>query len=171
MKELPAETAAELLDVAPSITRAIREQMRQHRTTELSVTQFRVLAFLNRNPGSSLSDVADHIGLALPSMSKLIDMLVTRKFVLREFDTVDRRRVTLGLTARGRSILETARGATRDFLTERLAECNRSELETILQAMRVLRPLFASPREAQRAAMNTAIKAPSASSRSPHGNP
>jgi DNA-binding MarR family transcriptional regulator len=150
----PEQAAAEVLDVVPSITRAIREQMRQYRTMELSVTQFRVLAFLNRHPGASLSDVADHIGLALPSMSKLIDALVARKFVVREYDTVDRRRVTLAVTARGRSIMETAHSATRQFLTNRLAACDSQELEGIAAAMRVLRPLFVSPREAQRAGMN-----------------
>lgn len=155
MNLLPAQTADQVMDVVPSITRAIREQMRWHRTTELSVTQFRVLAFVNRHGGTSLSDVADHIGLTLPSMSKLIDQLVTRRLVIREFDKVDRRRVTLELTPRGRSIWESARGATRDFLTTQLEQCDRAELETILAAMDILRPLFASPREAQRAAQET----------------
>lgn len=157
MNSLPTQTSEQVMDVIPSITRAIREQMRQHRTAELSVTQFRALAFLNRHEGASLSDVADHIGLTLPSMSKLIDQLVTRRLVVREFDRVDRRRVTLELTPRGHSILESARGATRDFLTTRLEQCNRAELETILAAMEILRPLFASPREAQRAAQVTGL--------------
>lgn len=134
--------------------------MRSHRTTELTVTQFRVLAFLNRHAGASLSDVADHIGLTLPSMSKLIDQLVARKFVTREFNKVDRRRVTLELTPRGKTIWETARGATRDFLTERLAQCDAAQLETIYQAMEILRPLFISPREAQRAAQNAVSDSP-----------
>ena len=100
MNSMQLQTAAELIEVVPSITRAIREQMRQHRTAELSVTQFRVLGYINRHAGASLSDVADHIGLTLPSMSKLVDLLVERKFVVRETDERDRRRMTLALTAR-----------------------------------------------------------------------
>lgn len=152
MDSMHTETAAELIEVVPSITRAIREQMRQHRTAELSVTQFRVLGYINRHAGASLSDVADHIGLTLPSMSKLVDVLVERKFVVRETDEQDRRRMTLGLTARGRTILEAARGATREFMTGKLEQCTRDELETIVAALEILRPLFASPREQQRAA-------------------
>lgn len=150
MTGTPAQAAAELLEVAPSITRAIREQMRAHRAAELSVAQFRVLAYINRHAGASLSEVADHIGLALPSMSKLVDALVARKLVGRAFDTMDRRRVTLTLTPRGRSILDKARRATRAFLTAQLAECSRAELETLVAAMDILRPLFASPREQAR---------------------
>ena len=151
MKATPEYVAAQVVEVIPLVMRSIREHMRKHRQADLTVTQFRTLAFIDRNVGTSLSDVADHIGLALPSMSKLIDALVRRKLVVREFDTIDRRRVTLSLTARGRSILETARSETRAVMTETLASLERDELETILTAMQVLRPLFTSPREAQRA--------------------
>ncbi|HZQ05576.1 MAG TPA: MarR family winged helix-turn-helix transcriptional regulator [Anaerolineae bacterium] len=151
MKATPEHVAAQVVEVVPLVMRSIREHMRKHRQSDLTVTQFRTLGFIDRNAGASLSDVADHIGLALPSMSKLIDGLVRRKLVVREFDTIDRRRVTLSLTARGRSILETARSETRAVMTQTLASLERNELETILAAMQVLRPLFTSPREAQRA--------------------
>jgi hypothetical protein len=41
--------------------------------------QFRTLAVIDRNANASLSDVTEHIGLTLPSMSKLVDGLVARK--------------------------------------------------------------------------------------------
>jgi MarR family transcriptional regulator for hemolysin len=150
MRPLQAQTAGELVEVVPSITRAIREQMRQHRTSELTVTQFRVLAFINRHPRGSLSDVADHIGLTLPSMSKLIDQLVDNKVVVRESDKEDRRRITLVLTPSGETILKEARAATREYIAERMAPLRRQDLETVLAALQILRPLFATEREAQR---------------------
>lgn len=148
MGATPAQVASEILEVVPSVMRQVREQMRGHRTADLSVTQFRVLAFVDRHSGASLSDVAGHIGVTLPSMSKLMDGLVERKLIAREFDRVDRRRVTLALTARGRTILETARRAARDHLTHVLSSLDTSELETVYQALTALRPLFFSAREA-----------------------
>ncbi len=147
MASPPAETAAELLDVVPLIMRSIRAEMRAHRAVDLSVPQFRALAYLNHREGASLSDVADHLGLTLPSMSKLIDGLVERKLVTREFDSVDRRRVTLALTARGHAILQTSHASTQAHLAEVLATLSSAERATIVQAMRALRPLFASERE------------------------
>lgn len=141
------ETAVELLDVVPRVMRTLRAQMRSHRTADLSVPEFRTLGFLDHHPGASLSDVADHIGLTLPSMSKLVDKLVDRKLVTREFDTDDRRRVTLGLTGRGRAILEAARAPTQAYLAEALTALSPAERTTVVQAMRVLRPLFISDRE------------------------
>ncbi len=141
------ETAGELLDVVPHIMRVVRTQMRRHRAADLSVPEFRTLGFLNRHAGSSLSDVADHIGLTLPSMSKLMDGLVERKLVTREFDPEDRRCVTLSLTARGRGILQTAHANSQTYLAEVLSGLSPAERATVVQAMRVLRPLFISERE------------------------
>jgi DNA-binding MarR family transcriptional regulator len=140
------ETAGELLDVVPRVMRTLRAQMR-HRAADLSVPEFRTLGFLNGHGGASLSDVAEHIGLTLPSMSKLVDRLVERKLVMREFDLGDRRRVTLGLNARGRAILQEAHGPTQAYLAQVLSVLSATEQATVVQAMKVLRPLFISERE------------------------
>jgi DNA-binding MarR family transcriptional regulator len=147
MNAMPNEAAAELLEVVPRVMRVIRARMRQHRATALSVPEFRTLGFLSLHTGASLSAVADHIGLTLPSMSKLIDGLVERKLVTRESDLADRRRVTLALTARGRALLQSARAPTQAYLAEVLAALAPADRTTVVQAMRVLRPLFIPERE------------------------
>ncbi len=149
MNATPEEVACEVLEVVPLLMRAIREQMRSHRAAEVSVPQFRALAFIEKHPGTSLTDVAAHIGLTLPSMSKLIDGLVERKLAKREFDAVDRRRVTLGLTPRGRAVLQAARDSTHAYLAGVLAQLEPAERATVIQAMEYVRPLFQSEREAQ----------------------
>lgn len=147
MKNASDPVASQVLEVVPLVMRAIRAQMREHRSAGLTVTQLRVLAFIDRHNDASLSDVGAHIGLALPSMSKMIDVLVTRRLVVREFDRTDRRRMTLRLTARGCSILASARSATRTVMTQTLAALNARERETVASAMEILRPLFLSERE------------------------
>ncbi len=149
MSATAEQVACEVLEVVPLMMRAIREQMRGHRAAEVSVPQFRALGFLERHEGASLTDVADHIGLTLPSMSKLMDGLVERKLAKREFDTLDRRRVTLGLTPRGRAVLQAARDSTHAYLAEVLARLSPAERSTVIQAMQALRPLFQSEREVQ----------------------
>jgi DNA-binding MarR family transcriptional regulator len=157
MKVLERETmraskdtcAHEVLEVVPLVMRTIRAEMRDHRAPDLSIPQFRTLSFLNRHEGASLSDVAEHIGLRLPSMSKLVDGLVERNLVKRETHPDDRRRMTLVLTARGRTMLQTALEGTRACLAERLASLPASERAIVAQAMRILHPLFASGLEAE----------------------
>jgi DNA-binding MarR family transcriptional regulator len=145
----PDVCAQEILEVVPAVMRTIRAELRRHRTADLSIPQFRTLAFIDRNVDASLSDVAEHIGLTLPSLSKIVDGLVTRKFVTRQTHPVDRRRMTLALTARGRTVLQTSREATRACLAEDLSALTDRERETVAQAMEILRPVFASQGEAQ----------------------
>jgi DNA-binding MarR family transcriptional regulator len=152
MSATPNEAGAELLEVVPQLMRAIRDQMRQHRVADLSVPEFRTLGFLNQHPGASLTAVADHIGLTLPAMSKMMDGLVARSLVKREreFDAIDRRCVTLALTTRGRTVLESARATTQAYLAEVLAALSPAERTTVMEAMRVLSPLFSPEREKER---------------------
>jgi DNA-binding MarR family transcriptional regulator len=147
MTQSPDECAGRVLEVVPQVMRAIRAEMRTRRAADLSVSQFRALAFIARREGASLSDVAGHIGLALPSMSKMIDGLVARNLVRRETRPRDRRSVTLSLTQPGRALHQSARAAAQRFLTERLAALRPADRAAVGQAMAVLRPLFMSAGE------------------------
>ena len=138
------ECAREVLDVAPLVMRTVRAEMRRHRAADLSVPQFRTLAFLSRQPGASLSAVAEHIGLTLPSMSTLVEGLVERKQVVRRIALDDRRRITLTLTAHGQAALAATHTATEAHLAEKLARLSADERELVVQAMRILHPLFAT---------------------------
>ena len=144
MSITPDEVAREVLDVAPAIVRAIRTEMRQHRGADLSVPQFRTLAFLQRQPGASLSDVAEHLGLTLPTMSKMVDSLVARKFVTRETHSTDRRCIRLAVTARGQASWLAARQSTQAQLARQLADLSDAQRSTVAQAMEILRPVFYS---------------------------
>jgi DNA-binding MarR family transcriptional regulator len=136
------ECTRQVLETVPLVMRTVRAEMRRHRAADLSVPQFRTLKFLNRQAGASLSQVAEHIGLTLPSMSLLVDGLVERKLILRNTHDTDRRRVTLTLTARGQSVLEAAHGATQAALAEKLAALSAQDRTIVVQAMRALRPIF-----------------------------
>src|SRR5512139_1499958 len=150
MATSPDTCAQGILEVVPTVMRTIRAEMRRHRTADLSVPQFRTLAFIDRQADASLSDVAEHIGLTLPSMSKIVEGLVVRKLVTRQTHPTDRRRMTLALTARGQTALQSSRAATRACLAEDLAALSDRQRETIVQAMEIVRPVFALPGEAEK---------------------
>ena len=133
------ECAGEVLDVVPLAMRVIRAELRKHGAREVSVPQFRTLVYLSRHGGTSLSEVAEHIGLALPSMSVLVDGLVVRGLVVRETHPEDRRRITLGLTERGRRAFRVAHEATTSYLEDKLGQLSASERAKVIDAMQVLR--------------------------------
>jgi DNA-binding MarR family transcriptional regulator len=131
-----------VMDTVPLVMRSIRTEMRRRRPADLSVPQFRALAFVRRNPGASLSEVAEHLGLTPPATSTLVDLLVTRELVDRELNPTNRRRVTLTLTALGASTLAAAHADARDRLAELLAALSTDERAVVARAMRLLRPIF-----------------------------
>jgi DNA-binding MarR family transcriptional regulator len=152
MATKPDECARQVLETVPLVMRAIRAEMRSHRAPDLSVPQFRVLIFLNRHEGASLSDVAGHVGLTLPSMSRMIDGLVARNLVTRQTDPDDRRRVALTLTTLGRTGMQSAYASTEAHLAERLVALPAPDRATIVKAMQALDSTFRSRRDARTAA-------------------
>jgi DNA-binding MarR family transcriptional regulator len=139
----PKAAASEMLGVIPLVMRAVRAETRSHRALGLSVPQFRALAFVRRHPGASLSAAAEHVGVALPSMSRLIDGLVKRKLMLRRSHPDDRRRITLELTARGRALWQAAYDFAQASMTRKFSVLNGSQCATVVSAMRILLQLFA----------------------------
>jgi DNA-binding MarR family transcriptional regulator len=142
MSKLLEMCAHQLMDTAPQILQSIRGEMRRGRSSDISIPQFRTMRFIQRNPDSSLSDLAEHLGLTLPSASKLVDGLVKQKLVTRKESAADRRRVTLMLTQIGTSIVDSARASARIHLAEKLKRLSDDDLGLISQAMQILHPIF-----------------------------
>jgi DNA-binding MarR family transcriptional regulator len=141
---LKLDCAALLMDVVPLTMRYIRVEMRSRRMRGLSITQFRALIFLYGNQGTSLSQVASHIGLTLPSASKTIDALVRRGLVTRTTLPDDRRYVSLKLSRLGRATLAQARQGTEARLAERIAKLSPEQQAVVSEAMQALHTIFVS---------------------------
>ena len=138
----PDACAHQILETIPAVMTAIRTEMRACRAPGLSVPQFRSLVFVNRNPGTSLSNVAEYLGLSLPSASKLIDGLVKRSLVARHDSEQDRRKITLALTPVGRANLEQTQHCARQTLAQTLSKLSEADRLTVSEAMSTLERLF-----------------------------
>jgi len=147
MTKIVQVTAQQVMDVVPLVMRTIRAKLRERRAADISVPQFRAMAYINRNEGASLSVLSTHIGLTLPSMSKLIDGLVSRKLINRTGHSQDRRRVCLSLTPQGREELNAAYGHTQKYIAEKMSSLAEEDIKSISRAMQVLRELFMLDRE------------------------
>ncbi|MGZ4904323.1 MAG: MarR family winged helix-turn-helix transcriptional regulator [Halobacteriota archaeon] len=136
------ESARKLLEVVPIIMQDIRSEMRSRRSLDLTVPQFRVLAFVNRNEGSSLWEVAHHMGLTSPTASRLVDGLIERGLMARVVNPADRRRVKLAVTDRGSAILEASTLGTVSYLASMLRGVDAGDRDVIDRAVEMLRTIF-----------------------------
>lgn len=134
---LCSQCARQVLDTVPSVMRMLRAAIRNSDGI-LSVPQARVLSFLNRHPGSSVSDVGVHMDVTIASASALIDRLVKRNMVLRRDDPTERRRVKLTVTKEGMKHLEAARLTSQSQVTRLLEPLTADQLRLVSEGLSIL---------------------------------
>jgi DNA-binding MarR family transcriptional regulator len=140
----PDQVAVAILETIPASMRSIREQMRAGRAAGLSVAQFRLLLFVRRVPGTSLSGLADHLGTTLPAASQLVERLVRSGLVSRMPNPEERRRVELRLTEAGAAALAECDARTRAWLCEALSGMDAEQLRRIQDSLHDLRSALAA---------------------------
>lgn len=67
-----------------------------------SLQEWRVLSALADGAGHSMSEIAKFVLMPAPSLTKLVDRMVSRHLVYRRPDPTDRRRILIFVSARGR---------------------------------------------------------------------
>lgn len=142
----PEGCARALLAAVPQIMDIVRRRMRSSHQAELSVPQFRALVFINRHQDASVSEMAAHLGLSAPAISRVIEVLVKRGLVERQARADDRRSVALSLTARGTGVFRRAVEATERILADHFKELSRRELAQLSGGMLILSSVFALER-------------------------
>jgi DNA-binding MarR family transcriptional regulator len=98
-----------------------------------------------------LSELIDELRLSKQAAGQLVDTLVTRDYLKREVDSEDRRRLTIGLTERGRAAARViaAAGATVD--EELISRVGPMDIERARRVLAVLvdigRKMMARPKK------------------------
>ncbi|MBI5833702.1 MAG: MarR family transcriptional regulator [Armatimonadetes bacterium] len=117
----------------------MRTEMRRRHQGEVSMSQFPILRTLAKQPGVSLGELAERLGLRPPTVSRLVDDLVARGWVQRTQSTSDRRSVALSLTEAGDEMMREGRRAGLLKLAERLSALDDDEAARLVAAAGSLR--------------------------------
>src|ERR1700750_735049 len=64
----------------------------------------RVVYFVGRHPGISVSELLDILGITKQSLSRVLSQLVRESFIVQKTGTADRRQRLLHLTDKGRTL-------------------------------------------------------------------
>jgi len=89
---------------AHALARLSRHLEHALQEADLTLPQYRLLLFLQKSPDAA-SRLAASLHVRPPSLTSLVDTMVTRGLVQRTNDEHDRRRIRIDLTAEGRSHL------------------------------------------------------------------
>jgi len=133
----PAHATSELIDVVNLVTQAFWVELRRSGQT-VEMSQWSTLRRIGRSP-CTMSELARHKGVGLPTISKSVDMLVRRGWVERWVDTSDRRQTLVRLTASGKKLLADCRSALEEFIDGRLASLSKTERDTLDASLQLVR--------------------------------
>jgi DNA-binding MarR family transcriptional regulator len=122
-----AELAARLRLAVIRLSRRIRQQV----AGGLTPSQVSALASVERLGTPTLGELAAFEQVQPPSMTRLVDGLVTLGLVSREGDSGDRRLARVALSAEGRRTLQRNRSLRNAFLVRRLLRLSPEERERL----------------------------------------
>ena len=143
----PQIAARELLYVVMLVMRTVAAEMRRSRRP-LAPTQMGSLMRIAAGP-CTMSELARHMAVSLPTISKSADMLVRRGWVERWADKRDRRQSMVRLTPRGRRVLADIQQRAERHVAETLAPLASAERTQLIAALRVLAGVLSAPGDDQ----------------------
>ena len=132
----PLDELAFLLEEVPrSLRRKFDERIQVH---GLSRTQWRILAYVLRDPGMSQSELARCLELERMTIGLALDKMETNGLVARRRSSKDRRMLLVHATTRARALLPKLRleaDTTYGELLRNMPERRISELRSILEML------------------------------------
>lgn len=134
--------AVDVFEALPGIMSAIRKGMRRNIRDGLSVPQFRCLAFIDRNAGTSVSEVTAFLGVTMPTTSAMVERLANAGYLVSTTAPEDRRRSMLSISPAGRALLKRMRTGAQSDVAQALSPLSPEQLLTLRDAIVLLKQSF-----------------------------
>ncbi|WP_242908501.1 MarR family winged helix-turn-helix transcriptional regulator [Actinomadura terrae] len=116
---------------------------------ELTLPQYRMLSVLAREDSPTASRVAWELSVMPATVTAVMDGLVAGKYVRREPDPHDRRKIALVITSEGRHLLATANEEIGRRLGELTSFLDGDQAKRAMDALALWREALASERQAE----------------------
>jgi DNA-binding MarR family transcriptional regulator len=102
----------------------------------LTMTQLRVLFMVRADEGVSAGTLAENLGVTPPTLTRIVDRLVSNRLVRREADENDRRLVRHHLTREGLRTVEEMERTGRARVNSVLSRLTPEQVERLVFALR-----------------------------------
>ena len=144
LENLRDEAIDRFWETIPPLWNSIRSHIRATATAnfDISVEQFHVLRYVRRGT-DSVSELATAKNISRPAISQAVEVLVQKGLLTRVQSVQDRRCIDLVLTEAGNNLLDSVFKETRGWMKERMDKLSLAELETITEAMAIMKKMLA----------------------------
>lgn len=102
----------------------------------VNLSQWRIMAVIHARPHLSLTELIGLVIMDQPTVSRIVDSLVELELVKRTVQADDRRYLSLSLTPKGTSIVNSLWPMAREFYGRATSDLTETELETLIRILR-----------------------------------
>jgi DNA-binding MarR family transcriptional regulator len=148
-KTLVTEPVAPLPEVASRLRFAVMRlsrRLRQHANVGITPSQLSALATIVAGGRITLSGLAEAERVQPPSITRVVDVLVTEGFATRTQSEEDRRVTWVAPTDEGRALVEAVRRRRDAYLAQRLRSFSVEDRAVLARAAELLEQLTEDPR-------------------------
>lgn len=133
-----------LVDTFHQIMRVEENTVRKMKNSDLSISEVHVIESVAKPPEGkrTISDIAQDLGISLPSVTVAVNKLVKKGYVEKERCTEDGRQVNIRLTDTGHTINYVHRYFHEQMVRNVSGEFSSQERDVLLRAMRNLNAFF-----------------------------
>lgn len=129
--------ADQLAYIVASVNRQLEDELQESlRPSGVPIEQLRVLEALDRANALPMGELATHALVEPPTLTKIIDRMVSESLVFRSPDPDDRRRVLILSTPKGQALIKQLRkvsSAQEKRLARQLSRGKAEELRNLLR--------------------------------------
>ena len=102
---------------------------------EVTLTQYRTLVVLASRGPQNLAGLADAVGVAPATATRMCDRLVRKDLIRRRTERDDRRQLRVALTVKGRSLVDAVTGRRRQEIARIMNEIPAEQQAVLVQAL------------------------------------
>ena len=126
-------------ELRPAVMRLARRlRQMQEGSLDLNLNQLSAMAVLLNSGDQLMGELAAQEKIRPPSMTRIVNSLEARGYVLRRPDPRDHRQCLVALTDSGRDVMLANRLRRDQWLAVRIAELDPAEREVLRRAVRIL---------------------------------
>ncbi|MFE2989764.1 MarR family winged helix-turn-helix transcriptional regulator [Streptomyces sp. NPDC059262] len=141
---LDSEQSAELAERLRAAIQQLLPELRAHgMQSQLTPSRLAALASLSAHGPLRISDLATRMGIALSTVSRMVDLLDGFGWIEREADPKDQRATLIALNDTGQALLDSTRRQAATRLAERIDQLTVDHQHTLHDALPALEALSA----------------------------
>lgn len=136
-------------EIMPVLLREFTKRQRDELYSgKITLPQFFILNFLNRQGESRMTDLAHFMDVTTAAMTGIVDRLVKSGYLIRVFDPDDRRIIKIRLSAKGSGLVKKVYQHRRNMIMKIFGRISEEEREDYLKILLHIHNILTEEKEA-----------------------